>query len=429
VIGHRRIEAARRAGIKTLQARVLELSDADALLLSIVENEQRQDWSPLEKAKAYGKLHELRGWSLRRIASFVGIDVSLVSRYVSILNLADPLKQLLTRVNLNEGCLRWIGKLPKSDQLRIARLVVEQKLTTRQTELLVRKTVGSRKQSRSENAYALAKNCSINDLDQRRWKEYADRFNLQYYSVWPVTRHDHYFGVSGNIYAGCFPLVVPINCILRFSKVGDRVLDPYVGSGTTLVACAMLNRMGVGVDVNPEAQSATEKRFSLVMQREPRLEKALRAQRFIPGESRDLSFLGDASIDLVIAHPPYLAMKDYSTKGTYHHPSQYREFLRATLNEVRRVLKPQKYICIQIAPYAARHAALHYMTYQIADQAGFCFVDEVIILFQDYVGYSSSASGRVSTARRKVSFGKYRSIATNSFLHNHEYVVFFQKQK
>jgi DNA modification methylase len=162
---------------------------------------------------------------------------------------------------------------------------------------------------------------------------------------------------------------------------------------------------------------------------QPRLRKALRAQRFIPGDSRDLSALEDASIDLAITHPPDLDMKDYGPKGTYHDPSCYRRFQAAVFSEVHRVLKPWRYFCIQIAPYAGKHLSLHYLTYELADEVGFRFVDEVIILFQDYLGYSSSASGRVSTARRKVSFGKCRSITTNSFLHNHEYVVFFQKQK
>jgi ParB/RepB/Spo0J family partition protein len=429
VFGHRRVEAARRAGMRGIRARVIDLSDTDALTLSILEDECREDRTPFEKAKAYAKLRDL-GWSLRRIASLIHKDVSLVSRYLDILDLADPLQEMLTRVKeLTEGHLRWISKLPKHDQLRISRVALDRKLTTRETELLVRKTLASQQRVGLSKGNVLHKGCPINDLEPDRWKEYSDEYNLQCYSVWPVKRHDPYFNVSGNIYPGCFPLTVAVNCILRFSKMGERVLDPCVGSGTTLIACAMLNRSGIGVDVNPEAQSAKDKRFMLVMEREPRLEKALQAQHFVPGDSRDLSFLGDASIDLVVTHPPYLDMKDYGPKGTYHHPSEYREFLRATFNEVHRVLKPQRYFCIQIAPYAARHAALHYMTYQIADQVGFRFVDEVIILFEDYVGYSSSASGRVSTARRKVSFGKYRSIATNSFLHNHEYVVLFQKQK
>jgi len=72
VVGRRRVEAARRAGIKVLRARVMDLSDIDALLLSIAENEQRQDWTALEKANALATLRKLTGWSLRKIGSYVG---------------------------------------------------------------------------------------------------------------------------------------------------------------------------------------------------------------------------------------------------------------------------------------------------------------------------------------------------------------------
>lgn len=427
VFGHRRVEAARNAGMRSIRARVIDLSDTDALTLSILEDECREDRTPFEKAKAYAKLRDL-GWSLRRIASLVHKDVSLVSRYLDILDLADPLREMLTRVkDLTEGHLRWIGKLPKHDQLRISRIVLDQKLTTRETELLVRKRLATQQKARLSNRNVLHKECSTNDLDPHRWKEYSDEYGLQYYSVWPVKRHDPYFSVSGNIYPGCFPLAVAVNCILRFSKMGERVLDPYVGSGTTLVACAMLDRSGIGVDVNPEAESVVQKRFSLVTEREPRLKKALQAQRFIPGDSRDLSFLQTDSLDLAIGHPPYLDMKDYGEKGTCHRTSEYSQFLRQSFAEIHRVLKPLRYLCIQIAPFSAKHLPLHYLAYQIAEETGFSFVDEVIVLFQDYVGYSSSASGRISTANSKTAFGKFRSIATNTFLHSHEYILLFQK--
>jgi DNA modification methylase len=98
--------------------------------------------------------------------------------------------------------------------------------------------------------------------------------------------------------------MVPINYILRYKKESEVVLDPFVGSGSTLVACATLRRLGVGVDINPEAEKAKEKRFKLVLEKEPTLADWIKKQRFIQGDSRNLSFLPDSSIDLIVAHPP-----------------------------------------------------------------------------------------------------------------------------
>ena len=49
-----------------------------------------------------------------------------------------------------------------------------------------------------------------------------------------------------------FPVELPMRCIKMFSFVGDTVLDPFMGSGTTLVAAVMNNRIGVGIDIDAE---------------------------------------------------------------------------------------------------------------------------------------------------------------------------------
>lgn len=47
-----------------------------------------------------------------------------------------------------------------------------------------------------------------------------------------------------------FPLELPLRCLKLFSFVGDTVLDPFMGSGTTLVACALTQRIGIGVEID-----------------------------------------------------------------------------------------------------------------------------------------------------------------------------------
>ncbi len=58
-----------------------------------------------------------------------------------------------------------------------------------------------------------------------------------------------------------FPLELPKRCIKIFSFVGDTVLDPFLGSGTTLVAAALLNRNGIGIDIERKYCEIAKKRL------------------------------------------------------------------------------------------------------------------------------------------------------------------------
>lgn len=58
-----------------------------------------------------------------------------------------------------------------------------------------------------------------------------------------------------------FPVTLPRRCIKLFSYIGDLVLDPFLGSGTTLIACLETNRKGVGVEVDPQYCEIAKKRI------------------------------------------------------------------------------------------------------------------------------------------------------------------------
>jgi len=58
-----------------------------------------------------------------------------------------------------------------------------------------------------------------------------------------------------------FPVELPRRCIKLFSFVGDTVLDPFLGSGSTLIACAQTNRKGIGVEIDKNYCEIAKKRL------------------------------------------------------------------------------------------------------------------------------------------------------------------------
>jgi site-specific DNA-methyltransferase (adenine-specific) len=58
-----------------------------------------------------------------------------------------------------------------------------------------------------------------------------------------------------------YPLELPFRCIRLFSYLGDTVLDPFLGSGTTLIACYRLKRKGIGVDIDEQYCRMAEERL------------------------------------------------------------------------------------------------------------------------------------------------------------------------
>ena len=67
---------------------------------------------------------------------------------------------------------------------------------------------------------------------------------------------------SGVEHSARFPDELPLRCINIFSKESDTILDPFMGSGTTGVACVQLNRNFIGYEISPDYFKIAEKRIS-----------------------------------------------------------------------------------------------------------------------------------------------------------------------
>ena len=86
-------------------------------------------------------------------------------------------------------------------------------------------------------------------------------FKLEQSTIWSFPERGKWATHSGE-YRGNWSPYVPRNLILLYSKPGDWVLDQFLGSGTTLVEAKLLNRNAVGVDINPQSISLSEKNLN-----------------------------------------------------------------------------------------------------------------------------------------------------------------------
>jgi len=139
IAGERRWRAAEKAGLIKIPAVIRNVSDDKVLEIALIENIQREDLNPIEEARAYKSLIETLGLTQETVGERVGRDRSYVTNYLRLLKLPEDLQELLQTGRISTGHARTLLGLDQPDiQRRIARRVIEQGLSVRATEQLVR---------------------------------------------------------------------------------------------------------------------------------------------------------------------------------------------------------------------------------------------------------------------------------------------------
>ncbi len=149
VAGERRWRAAQLAGLDTIPSIVREIPDQVALVVSLIENIQREDLNPMEEARALQRLVENFEMTHATAAEAVGRSRVMVSNLLRWLELPGPLMTMLERRELDMGHARALLALDSGeDQLALARRVVKEGWSVRETERAVRRLPKSGKRPR-----------------------------------------------------------------------------------------------------------------------------------------------------------------------------------------------------------------------------------------------------------------------------------------
>ena len=180
-------------------------------------------------------------------------------------------------------------------------------------------------------------------------------------------------------YRGNYAPQIARNIILQYSEKGDIVLDPMVGSGTTLIECKLIHRNGIGIDINPKAVEITKNSLNFDFQTNSK-------QNVYQGNVRELKNIDDNSIDLICTHPPYLNLVTYSDgkiEGDFSNissPNKFCNEIEYGIIEMFRVLKYSHYCAALIGDTrkGQHYVPLSYMVMNKFLQNGFVLKEEII---------------------------------------------------
>lgn len=139
VAGERRWRASKLAGIKEIPCIIEDFTNSEIKEISIIENLQRKDLSPIEEAKAIKELIDEFGWTQEVVAERLGKSRPAISNTLRILSLEPEVIEMIENGKLSAGHAKSLVVVTDKDaQIRLAKQVCEKKLTVRDLEQAVK---------------------------------------------------------------------------------------------------------------------------------------------------------------------------------------------------------------------------------------------------------------------------------------------------
>ncbi len=145
IAGERRWEASRTIGLPTIPAIVRQVSNEQAMEMTIIENLQREDLNAMEQARAYERLGREFGLTQEQMAQRTGKERSSVANFMRLLKLPPAVQGMVEKNMLSFGHAKALMPLDSAEEMeRLARRIAEHGLSVRQTEEAVANAVQPR---------------------------------------------------------------------------------------------------------------------------------------------------------------------------------------------------------------------------------------------------------------------------------------------
>jgi ParB family transcriptional regulator, chromosome partitioning protein len=177
IAGERRLQAARKAGLKTVPVVIRLATDQQLLELALIENVQRADLNPIEEAEAYQHLSREFKMSHETIATRVGKSRVAVTNTMRLLDASAAVKQALVDGRISEGHARALLALTTAKaQEALLNQIINLDLSVRQTEVLTRKYSGQKTATKRKTGPS----ADVTDVERRLQSSLGTRVALKH---------------------------------------------------------------------------------------------------------------------------------------------------------------------------------------------------------------------------------------------------------
>ncbi|MBK9943358.1 MAG: site-specific DNA-methyltransferase [Kouleothrix sp.] len=260
---------------------------------------------------------------------------------------------------------------------------------------------------------------AINDINLNRWKEYEDIYTD---SLWLVNRRDG-SGAHTADYWGNFIPQIPNQMMRRYTRPGDWVIDPFAGSGTTLIEARRLGRNCLGLELQPSVAARARALIDSEPNRHAVAAEIATADCLAADYPALLRQYGRESAQLVIVHPPYFDIIKFSDDPRdLSNAASIAAFLAmfgTLIDRVAPVLDAGRYLALVIGD---KYAGGEWIP------LGFQAMNEV--LKRDFTLKSIVVKNFEQTAgkRNQQELWKYRALVGGFYVFKHEYIFVFRKR-
>lgn len=257
----------------------------------------------------------------------------------------------------------------------------------------------------------------INDLDMSNWKELTDVWTD---SLWIISQRDN-SGAHDGHYHGNFVPQIPHQLLTRYTKAGDFVLDPFAGSGTTLIEAQRMGRNSIGIELQPNVAAEAINRIH------SESKDGIVADTFVDDSrtfdtKRILETYNINSVQFIIYHPPYWDIIKFSEdENDLSNSTSLDEFInnfRQVVRNTSAILEKGRYCAVVIGDKYANSqlVPLGFYCMQATQQEGLTLKATIVKNFEETKGKANQKA-----------LWRQRALQNGLYLFKHEYIFIFRK--